>query len=187
MFPLQGMGSNGLGMAGGSGLGGGGMAGVDPRMLAALMGGGGMQGAPSPLAQGGAMTPMANMIGGGMSAPRGGGMPPSLPGLPPVAGAGMAGPQQPNGIASIMSTPQGLQALLAALKGGQTGLPNGGVPPAPPGAPPGNPNNPAYTQGMGGVIAGAPPPQPDMWQRLMGWLGGGGGGAGGFTGGAPSY
>lgn len=147
MFPMQGMGSNGMGMAGGSGLGGGGL---DPHtlmLMAAMMngGGGGMSGAPgvgTPLMPSGS-SPMSNFIGarppvGGMAPVVGGGMagPPQAPVMPQPGGQ-----QQPMDIASILKTPAGLQSLLAALRGNQEGLkanpdqqPTGGIPPGAQGA-----------------------------------------------------
>lgn len=204
MFPMQGMGSNGLGMAGGSGLGNNANA-MDPRLMAILGaamsgGGGGMGGAPqsSPLMPNGS-TPMSQFIGAR----------PALAGVAPVVGGGMAGPSMappppmvsgapPQGggmdIASILKTPAGLQSLLNALKGNQEGLkptdgqpPTGGIPPAPPGAP-SNLTGP-YSQGFGNVISqglqSQQAPQQDFLQRLLAMFGGGGGGMGG--GGAASY
>ncbi len=154
MFPMQGMGSQGLGMAGGAGL--------DPRILAMLgsalggmQGGGGMpapSGGPINAALGG-MSPMSQFIGA--RPPIGAG--PMGSGMAPVVGGAMAAPPLPSGmptapgatanplatagtgIADMLKTTQGLQSLLNTLKGGQTGLtpqqnaaPTGGLPPVGP-------------------------------------------------------
>lgn len=181
MYPMMGMGSNGLGVAGGGGLGQGQL---DPRMIAmlSLMGGGGGGGA-MPMAGG----PLSAPAGGPMSQfigarPPVGGMTPGASGgsMAPVVGGGMPGPQlgAPTGIpqpgaggvmdiASMLKTTAGLKALLDTLKGKQEGLPPG-TPPAPPGAP-ADMTSPNYTQGFGATIAQGNPSQPD-WSAQPGFL-----------------
>lgn len=180
LFPMQGLGSNGLGAAGGMGLSG------IPPQLAALLGsggGGGMPGAP-----GGGMPgmPGAGMAGGpgsplsayiGAQHPMMGGGGAMMPPIP--AGAGQP-PQQQQGIASMLGNPQGLQQLLAALKGGQTGLPmtqsgapTGGMPNQTPGV-----GANQVVPGMGGA-GGNPMMNLPMLLRQLGMFGG-------MTGGAPT-
>lgn len=200
LYPMQGMGSNGLGMAAGGGLGGAG--GISPQLLALLsqmgMGGGGMPNAMpgNPLMPGAAGTPgspMSSFIGahpalagmipgaGGM----GGGVAPTQQlgpnATPQGLGQAMAGQQgQPGtagGLGGMMSNPQQLMSLLAALKGSQTG-----VPPGNPGSVPSSGMQPGTNipnQAVSGL--GAPGANPNLMLALRNL-----GMFGGITGGAPT-
>src|SRR6185437_11573030 len=84
-------------------------------MMRAQMAGG--NGA-SPLQPGGAVTPMSARMPFGMAPPM------ASPQGMPMGGGAMPPGAQPgaNPMASLMQNPQMLQQLLAALKGGQTGI-----------------------------------------------------------------
>lgn len=202
MYPLQGMGSNGTGMMGGAGGAGGSAGGLSPQMLALLLSaqGGGTSGLPNmpgnPLMPGAGGTPgspMSNFIGahpalggvvpgaGGGGAIGGpmGGAPMPAPG-PAGSSTGAAAPSGAASLGNLMSNPQQLMALLTALKGGQSGVPQTPQQYA------GSPQAPVWP-GAGGAQAGPNAAnEPGMFQKILQMFGGGSN-PGGFTGGASGY
>lgn len=182
MFPMQGLGSNGLGIGAGGGM-------MDPRLMALLQGGGGgMGGGGAP------QTPMS-MINIPQRPMMGGGGPMMAPAAPqnaqPQPWAAQGGAGGGGGLAAMLGDPAKLKALLDMLKGSQTGLPAQGQPGAsgvpgggsPLGAPVA-PDMPGAVPGAGGAM-GAPGGGIDLMAllRAMGSYGGmpmaGGGGYGG--------
>ena len=181
LYGGQGMGTAGMGVSGAGGMGGGAGGGMSLQQLLAMMQAGRgaapmSAGGPTmttPLSQGGVATPMANYIGGGMP---GGGMGGAMPAAPV---AGNPPPQQP-GAAMSPGNMQGLMQLMAAMKGGQTGVtPQGagapGVPPQGAGMPGAMPQvPPQMAPGMNGPLAS---PGLDAYLRALGMFGGATGGA----------